>query len=246
MNVLPELFHCSGFALFGKATKDGTLYHGRILDYMTNAGLQNHAVIIVAKPAGYNGFVNVSFAGSLGSVTGMNARRISIGEMGGRGVGKWDGCPMTFLVRRGLEEAASLDDVMKIFTETPRTCEYYYVFADGNKRDARGVAAVPEKIEFIAPGQADPRLPEAVPDAVLLSAGDRYTLLVERTRAGHGKIGVEEAIRLMDRPVAMQSNLHSVLFVPEKLLAWVAYAGPDGEPAANRTYYGYDFSELLK
>ena len=32
-NFIPEMFHCSGFALSGSATKDGTLYHGRILDY---------------------------------------------------------------------------------------------------------------------------------------------------------------------------------------------------------------------
>ncbi len=32
-NFIPELFHCSGFALSGSATKDGTLYHGRVLDY---------------------------------------------------------------------------------------------------------------------------------------------------------------------------------------------------------------------
>src|SRR5438270_596399 len=31
-NFIPELFHCSGFALSGSATNDGTLYHGRILD----------------------------------------------------------------------------------------------------------------------------------------------------------------------------------------------------------------------
>ena len=27
-NFIPELFHCSGFALSGSATKDGKLYHG--------------------------------------------------------------------------------------------------------------------------------------------------------------------------------------------------------------------------
>jgi hypothetical protein len=31
-NFIPEMFHCSGFAISGSATKDGTLYHGRILD----------------------------------------------------------------------------------------------------------------------------------------------------------------------------------------------------------------------
>ncbi|MFY8057351.1 MAG: peptidase C45 acyl-coenzyme A:6-aminopenicillanic acid acyl-transferase, partial [Planctomycetaceae bacterium] len=43
LNVFPELFHCSGFAVFGSATRDGKLYHGRVLDYMTTIGLQDAA-----------------------------------------------------------------------------------------------------------------------------------------------------------------------------------------------------------
>ena len=46
-NFIPELFHCSGFAIMDSATADGTLYHGRVLDYAINWGLQDHAVIIV-------------------------------------------------------------------------------------------------------------------------------------------------------------------------------------------------------
>ena len=41
----------------------------------------------------------VTYAGFIGSVTGMNAERVSIGEMGGRGMGHWDGTPMALLVR---------------------------------------------------------------------------------------------------------------------------------------------------
>ena len=93
-NFIPELFHCSGFALSGSATKDGTLYHGRILDYGCDWKLQEHAVLTVAEPRGRIPFVNVTYAGFVGSVTGMNAERISIGEMGGRGMGHWDGVPM--------------------------------------------------------------------------------------------------------------------------------------------------------
>ena len=86
-NFIPELFHCSGFALSGSATKDGTLYHGRILDYGCDWRLQEHAVLTVAEPAGKIPFVNVTYAGFVGSVTGMNAEKISIGEMGGKGHG---------------------------------------------------------------------------------------------------------------------------------------------------------------
>ena len=51
-NFIPELFHCSGFAVSGSATKDGTLYHGRILDYGCDWKLQDHAVLTVAEPKG--------------------------------------------------------------------------------------------------------------------------------------------------------------------------------------------------
>ena len=106
-NFIPELFHCSGFALSGSATKDGTLYHGRILDYGCDWRLQEHAVLTVAEPHGHIPFVNVTYAGFVGSVTGMNAEKVSIGEMGGKGMGHWDGVPMAFLVRMVLEDADS-------------------------------------------------------------------------------------------------------------------------------------------
>ena len=140
-NFIPELFHCSGFALSGSATKDGTLYHGRILDYGCDWRLQEHAVLTVAEPRGKIPFVNVTYAGFVGSVTGMNAERVSIGEMGGRGMGHWDGVPMAFLVRMVLEEADTLDRGIAIFRDNPRTCEYYFVIADGKTGKAVGMEA---------------------------------------------------------------------------------------------------------
>ena len=62
-------------------------------------------MLTVAEPEGKIPFVNVTYAGFVGSVTGMNAKKISIGEMGGKGLGHWDGVPMAFLVRMVLEEA---------------------------------------------------------------------------------------------------------------------------------------------
>ncbi len=140
-NFIPELFHCSGFAMSGSATKDGTLYHGRILDYGCDWRLQEHAVLTVAEPRGKIPFVNVTYAGFVGSVTGMNAERVSIGEMGGRGMGHWDGVPMALLVRMVLEEADTLDQAIAVFRDHPRTCEYYYVIADGKTGKAVGMEA---------------------------------------------------------------------------------------------------------
>lgn len=82
-------------------------------------------------------------------------------------------------------------------------------------------------------------LPAPVEDAVLLSAGDRYKELVKRVKANYGKFDTESAIRLMDRPVAMKSALHTVLFKPETLEAWVAVADSAGNPAPTQTYHHY-------
>ena len=244
-NFIPEMFHCSGFALCNSATKGGIMYHGRILDYGCDWRLQDHAILTVAEPTGKIPFVNVTYAGFAGSVTGMNAERISIGEMGGKGLGHWDGVPMAFLVRMALEEADSLERAVATFRDNPRTCEYYYVIADGESNKAVGMEASWNTFTTVTFGESNPKLPEALKDAVALSAGDRYKELVKRIKEGHGKFDAESARHLMDRPVAMKSNLHSVLFETTTTRMWVANAGKDGQPAAEQPYHAFNFKELL-
>lgn len=244
-NFIPELFHCSGFALSGAATGNGRTYHGRVLDYGCDWKLQEHPVIIVASPDGRIPFINVTYAGFIGCVTGINAERISVGEMGGAGLGKWQGVPMAILMREALEQATTLADAVAVFRDQPRTCEYFYVIADGKTGEAVGLEAGADQFVTVLPGEANPRLPHAVPDAVLLSAGDRYELLVKRARRVHGAINAATAISLMARPVSMKSNLHNVLFETSTGRFWVAHAAPDGEPAATQRYRGFDMRSLL-
>jgi len=245
LNVFPELFHCSGFAVYGKATTDGKLYHGRVLDYMTTIGLQDAATTFIVAPEGRNAFANIGYAGFIGSVSGMNARGISLGEMGGRGEGQWDGVPMATLMRRALEECSTLEEVTALWTNSPRTCEYYYVFADGKTNRAVGVAATPESIQFVQPGQAHELLGPGINDAVVLSAGSRLETLRERVAQRYGQIDADVAQWLMSRPVAMQSNLHNVLFVPADGVLYVANASHN-KPAAECPYVRLDLNELLK
>ncbi len=145
-NLFPEAFHCSGIALMGNATKDKSLYHVRILDFMTDVGFQENS-------ENRNAFMNIGFAGFVGCITGMNEKQITIGEMGGAGQGHWDGMPMSFLIRKALEESNTLQEAMNIFKKAPRTCEYYYVISDAKIPDARGVFATPKQIKFIQPGE---------------------------------------------------------------------------------------------
>ena len=245
-NFIPEMFHCSGFAVMNSATQDGTLYHGRVLDYAVDWQLQDHAVLIVCQPDGGIPFVNVSYAGFIGSVTGMNSRHVSIGEMGGGGQGHWDGMPMALLVREVLETAGDLEAAIATMRDHPRTCQYFYVIADGNTNRAVGMEGSWDKFDVIQSGEAHPLLPKPVKDAVLLSADQRYEELVRRAQSPHGRIDAEAAMRLMDRPVALKSNLHDVLFAPKCTDLWVANASHDKQPAATQPYAHFNLSQLLE
>lgn len=244
-NIFPEFFHCSGVAIRGKTTVNGELLHARVLDYMTHAGLQDEAVIMAVAKDGALRFVNVSYAGFIGSVTGMNQAKVAIGEMGGRGEGQWDGTPMSLLLRGALENCSSTEAVLQYMRGRPRTCEYYYVVSDGKDRSCAGIKATPDIFEVVPPGGNHPQLPEPVEDAVLLSADARYKELVRRVRAAYGQIDVERLIQILDRPVSMKSNLHNVIFAPERLSLRVANASRNG-PACKETYHRYSWDQLFK
>ncbi len=244
-NFFPELFHCSGFALYGDATEGGKMYHGRILDYLKGVGLEQNALVIVLQPDQGNAWVNISYAGFIGSVTAMNEKHIAIGEMGGKGQGNWDGKPMAELVREVMEKANTLDEAVDIMRKGPRTCEYYYVISDAKTKKAVGIAATATTFEVIMPGQGHEKLPHPFKDAVLMSAGDRYEKLSERVKDGYGKFTADSARDLMKRPVCMNSNIHSVLFEPESLDFWVANA--DGKNVASHTRFTkYNLADLIK
>ena len=61
----------------------------------------------------------------------------------------------------------------------------------------------------------------------------------------HGKLDADLGMWLMSRPVAMQSNLHNVLFVPADGVLYVANAS-HSKPAAEMPYVRIDMHEMLQ
>ncbi len=154
INLFPEMFHCSGIAVSGDASKNGELYHVRVLDYSVGKNLQSTAVLQVVEPDNAIPFINVSYAGFIGTVTGMNQQKIAIGEIGGLGYGSWQGIPMSFLLREILEKATSIEEAKTILNNSPRTCEYYYVFSDGKTNECVGVYATASQLRYFEMGQS--------------------------------------------------------------------------------------------
>lgn len=240
-NIFPEYFHCAGFAVFGKATLNGNLFHGRVLDYMPEIGLQNAAVNFVFRPRERNAFFNVGFAGFIGCVTGINDKGVAIGSLGGQGYYDWDGTPMSFLVRRALEECDSASGTRELIASSPRTCHYYYLVSDGKIPTALAVEATPHSFEELGPGAANPFLGEGITDSIILAAPQFIRWGV---REKFGKLGEDEAKGLMGPPVATRTNVHSVLFAPQKLEAHVAHADM-WTPAGSRPFVFFDLKTLF-
>lgn len=245
LNFFPEMFHCSGIALRGKATLGGRVIHARVLDYMRDIGLQKFAVIQVFMPEKYNTWVSFGFAGLNGTVTAMNIEGLAIGEMGGRGEGKWDGLPMSYLMRRIMEECRNVEEALKIIRETPLTCEYYYVLSDrsGNMAAVEARAGTPPVI--LRPNEKHPLLPAAYEDVVYVSGGARAVQLSNRIRDNYGKFTPELLREVIKRPVAMKSNLQDVIFQTETLDADFAYAGKT-TPACDEPYTRINLRKLVE
>jgi len=132
--------HCSNFAVWGQWTKDGRLLHGRNLDWNIEDGAQENAVILVWRPKGGIPFMMPGWSGGIGSVSGMNAEGITIGEMTSVSSEEtFDGLPLMLLMRRVLEKAATLDEAVAIIEKGPRTTGWNFIMGDGKIPSARAL-----------------------------------------------------------------------------------------------------------
>jgi cephalosporin-C deacetylase-like acetyl esterase len=243
-NLFPERFHCSGIAVKGRASLNGQILHARVLDYMRDIGIQNHAAVVVFIPEGKNAWMTLGYSGFIGTVTAMNEKGVAIGEMGGRGEGRWDGAPMSLMLRDVMERASTAEEAVNIIKNSKRTCEYYYVVSDKSGY-IRALYCLPDKIEILKPGEQHPLLPTVPEDTVFVSGDERAKVLSKRLMENYGKIDVDKMIEIIKRPVAMKSNLHNAIFAPQTLDMWFADAGKK-TPACDETYYKVNLAELIK
>ena len=184
-NFIPELFHCSGFALSGSATKDGTLYHGRILDYGCDWRLQEHAVLTVAEPRGQDPVRERDLC-RVRRLGDRHERRADLDRRdGGPGAGplgrRADGLPRPHGARGGRRPRPG-------DRRLPRSsADLRILLRDRRRQDRQGRWAWKRRgtsSAWSGWARAIPRLPDAVKDAVLLSAGDRYKELVAAREGG--------------------------------------------------------------
>ena len=138
LHAIPDrTYACANFAAWGRITRDGRLIHLRNLDWNRDVGIQRFATVFVVRPAGKQAFVNVSWAGFIGVLTGINERQLSIGQVGAETVdATFRGEPMAFIMRRVMEEASTLEEASKLIRSAHRTVGVNYLVADARTRRA--------------------------------------------------------------------------------------------------------------
>ena len=148
----PPPLSCSNFAVWGKWTADGRLLHGRNLDWDIRGDAQDDAVTIIWRPKGGTPFLMVGWSGAIGSVSGMNAKGITIGEMTLPSPNAtFDGQPLFILMRRVLQEAATLDEAVAILRDTPRTSGWNFIVGDAKIPDGRAFETDAKRCNVYAP-----------------------------------------------------------------------------------------------
>lgn len=272
ISVLTER-KCSAFAVWGKATKDGKLFHGRNFDWILSAGLEDTAVLALYEPEGFNRFASAGYAGLIGVLSGMNMEGISISQIGA--ITKDDslrGLPLEFVLRRLLEESSNLDEVSQIMNEVRHTVGFNYVIADGDAGDARAYETTARHMAVFGPGDPKETVEYAIPieDAVFRSdeamdplirslqecanAPDlpygsnsydhRYMGMATRIQERYGEIDADYALEILKATAMEDANLHGVLTNSTDREMWVAHAHK-GRNASLQEYVHYDLKQLF-
>ncbi|UCH33176.1 MAG: hypothetical protein JSV65_11365 [Armatimonadota bacterium] len=258
---------CSGFCAWGKATADGKMYQSRNLDYTMDGGLQDHCMLLVAKPQGKFAFVAPSYAGLVGTVSGMNEKGIAVSEIGAgasQAEQNFNGTPMPFLLRQVLETCDTADKAAALFENAKRTAGYNFVFGDPGNNTARACETSSKYFAVYADNEPREKAIDgnlAVEDAVFRAEGicdqkridetghhtvatcGRYQVMGNGIKDNYGKIDAATAIKIA-QAAAMNENLHSVIYCNTDRELWVANA--IGQTRASETpYKHFRMADLL-
>ncbi len=141
--VVPGQPLCTEFAAKGGATVNGHTIHGRNLDWATVPGFAHErSMIMVAQPTGEQAICNTTWAGYVGTVTGMNASGLSIGtNTCVSSDSNFEGTPLTFLLRDALETSTTMDQYINVLNSNARTVGTNLVLSSGREAGGR-VAAI--------------------------------------------------------------------------------------------------------
>ncbi len=246
-------YACSGVAVWGPATKNGHTYQLRNLDFTKWANLQSHPLIVFYIPDKGTPHVNITFAGYIGSHTGMNANHLAFGEKGASPSREYPydlaGTHFSFLFRSMMYDAETLDDVLTTVKNTKLIKRYYLYFSDG-KAETKGGAIVkistPDGIKWQMwkdNDLMDPLAPNTVEGCVYYTMNNTVAFNIIQKNLGNFD---ENTMIKLSRSVAdKDGNLLNIVYDVTTLEMWVAYAH-FWEDASLQDYVYINMNDYIK
>jgi predicted choloylglycine hydrolase len=261
---------CSFFAAWQEAVgKDGMLV-GRNLDYAGLAQLAELQSVNFYEPeTGYR-FVTVNYPSMVGIMHGMNEKGIVIANAYSKVVPEEttvDGVPFTIMLRHALQYGGSINEVIEIIKNTPRTIGLNILVADATRREAvvlevsayritvrpadnnAGVNFIYGANRFLAPYLKEYQKPG------WLSSAFRESRFERLKQVFSSELKVEDAVRILrdkgggdpDLPVflpSIQNNatISSMVFDPVRLELWVS--APGGYMTTDQIFTGLSATEV--
>jgi isopenicillin-N N-acyltransferase-like protein len=224
-------YSCSSIAAWGVATKDGHLYQTRNLDWDMHLTAQDHPCIVIYIPDHGIPHANMTFAGCIGSNTGINAHGIVLSEMGDSPGREYpydiNGVHFTTLFRTVLYDADSLDKAIDLFKSAERIKKYHFVVGDGQHRKAvKMLAHAPRLVIWNDNDPTDELAPHVLKNVVYQDEGRGA---FRPLQDAYGKIGAPDLISVACKIPIKGDNVLDVVYDATALEFWVAYAKKDIE-----------------
>ena len=242
---------CSNLCVSKSATKDNRIYTVRILDWGLHkiSKLHKYPLITVSVPDKGIPSANIGWVGFIGAVSGINAKGITLGEMGNGDPENetLNGKPMPFLLRDVLTYASSLKDVRRLIKNSPGTNSFGFLMTDGKTGQSELYVKDRDRFQVFHPNE---HLKDefndipAIKDA--LYGGHDTDALNSMIKTYHGQITPEILMEKIIPATAMKSNFQNVVYDPAKLQFWVDNAANKEQPAFTQPYTFFDFGKYLK
>lgn len=215
---------CRQLAAWGAAAEGGELLHARNLDWFDYPGgpLKRHNLILNVEPEGGIEYLLLTWPGFQGALTGVNRQGIAIAfnELMTRERPEYVGEPAFFAMKRVLRTCSTLEEALALLRRARPMGSGSIMVSDAKAR--RAVVVEIHNGQFgvrEADGEMIGNANHATAEAGLkgVSAMPASWPTCEVAEELGLPLTVEKAKRVMaERRVLQQSNLLSVVFVPER------------------------------
>ncbi|MDI6873717.1 C45 family autoproteolytic acyltransferase/hydolase [Candidatus Solincola sp.] len=131
---------CNEFAVSGRATPNGTTFHGRDFMFPTGGGVfSDEALLIVHKPESGYPFIASAAPGFVGVPTALNSRGVSCGmdmvaSVLFRPIITGEGALL--LCRKAVQYGGSLEEAVALIRDSDRAVPWLYMITDGRSGQA--------------------------------------------------------------------------------------------------------------